>query len=52
MNDYTGIITVEPGKRSGQPGMRINTRLPSGISISTTGAAGLVFEMRLEMVTT
>ena len=26
MNDYTGIITVEPGKRSGQPcirGMRI-----------------------------
>ena len=42
MNDYTGIITVEPGKRSGQPcirGMRITVYdifeyLASGMTVA------------------
>ena len=42
MNDYTGIITIEPGKRSGQPcirGMRITVYdifeyLASGMTVS------------------
>lgn len=42
MNDYTGIITIEPGKRSGQPcirGMRITVYdifeyLASGMTVA------------------